>query len=172
MASVSTPIPMHIHFQPRFSDFRWHEIKGVDSWGLLNLTIVEQGQDDFMVDLGWRPLGQDVFSVIGENIRVKREERRKLTCDQPGPNLNLNKRDGATEKNKKYWARMFAPPPDSGGVSSSGARVLEHGGKEGEGGDDWDNSDSEDDLQIVLNDNTGGGIMGMDSGVGQDEEDD
>ncbi|XP_024980685.1 FIP1[V]-like protein isoform X1 [Cynara cardunculus var. scolymus] len=58
------------------------------------------------------------------------------------------------------------------GLSSSGARVLERSGKEGEGGDDWDDSDSEDDLQIVLNDTTGAGMMGMDGGGGQDEEDD
>ncbi|KAI3790370.1 hypothetical protein L2E82_03358 [Cichorium intybus] len=165
-----------------------------------------------------------------EEILYGAKNSGKLTCDQPGPNLNLNKRDGAAEKNEKYWGEEAAPPPDSGGrvfggssglvkveekgfeqdpnfmddvkgefsqikeerldenfgiedaeeedeflipgLSSSGARVLERGGKEGEGGDDWDDSDSEDDLQIVLNDNTGGGIMGMDGGVGQDEEDD
>ncbi|KAK9078830.1 hypothetical protein SSX86_002888 [Deinandra increscens subsp. villosa] len=54
------------------------------------------------------------------------------------------------------------------GLSSSGARVLEQGG-----GDDWDDSDSEDDLQIVLNDdNAGVGMMGMDGGGGLGEEDD
>ncbi|KAL8235009.1 hypothetical protein R6Q59_021109 [Mikania micrantha] len=57
------------------------------------------------------------------------------------------------------------------GLSSSGARVLERGGGELEGGDDWDDSDSEDDLQIVLNDNTGVGMMGMDGGGGLDEDD-
>ncbi|KAI3814668.1 hypothetical protein L1987_14311 [Smallanthus sonchifolius] len=58
------------------------------------------------------------------------------------------------------------------GLSSSGARVLEGGGREPEGGDDWDDSDSDDDLQIVLNDNTGVGMMGMDGGGGLNEEDD
>lgn len=165
-----------------------------------------------------------------EEILYGAKNSGKLKCDQPGSNLNLNKRDGAAEGHDKFWGEDSAPAADLGGrvfggssglvkvedkgfeqdpnfmdedkgefsqikeegpeenfgiedagddddflipgLSSSGARVLERGGKEGDGGDDWDDSDSEDDLQIVLNDNTGGGIMGMDGVIGQDEEDD
>ncbi|XP_076916096.1 FIP1[V]-like protein [Bidens hawaiensis] len=57
------------------------------------------------------------------------------------------------------------------GLSASGVPGEGAGGGP-EGGDEWDDSDSEDDLQIVLNDDTGPGMMGMDGGVGLGGEDD
>ncbi|KAI3524590.1 hypothetical protein L1887_03249 [Cichorium endivia] len=72
--------------------------------------------------------------------------------------------------------KKVAPPSNSCCRGFGGwkwfARVLEWGGKEGEGCDELDDSDIEEDLQIVLNDNTRCGIMGMDNSVGKDDEDD
>lgn len=61
------------------------------------------------------------------------------------------------------------------GLSSSGVVKVPVSERGGGGGDEWDDSDSEDDLQIVLNDdNLGVGMMGIDGGGlgGEDDDDD
>ncbi|KAI3803074.1 hypothetical protein L1987_31222 [Smallanthus sonchifolius] len=114
-------------------------------------------------ELGGRVLGS------GSGL-VKVEENLNFKVDVNKGEFSQNKEDKMEENFgiEDAGEEEFLIP----GLSSSGARVLEPGGREVEGGDDWDDSDSEDDLQIVLNDdNTGVGMMGMDGGGGLDEED-
>lgn len=59
-----------------------------------------------------------------EEILYGAKNSGKLKCDQPSPNLNLNKRDGAAEKNEKYWGEEAAPPADSGGRVFGGSSGL------------------------------------------------
>ncbi|XP_071716780.1 FIP1[V]-like protein [Rutidosis leptorrhynchoides] len=132
------------------------------------------------LDLDLNKLDPAPLSESGARVLVKGESKgfeKDLNFEDgiKGESNNNNNKDDIMDENfgieEAGEDDEFLIP----GLSSSGARVFD--GKEGEGGggggggDDWDDSDSDDDLQIVLNDDsTGGGMMGMEGGVGLEEE--
>ncbi|KAK1417173.1 hypothetical protein QVD17_26296 [Tagetes erecta] len=122
----------------------------------LNLnSVVKTEKSVIDVDSGNRVL-DDV------NVSLMKVEEKVIDVVDKGELLKIKEENFGIEDVNEQEDEFVIP-----GLSSSGARVSE------QGGDEWDDSDSEDDLQIVLNDdNTGVGMMGMDGGVGVDGEED
>ncbi|KAF8407227.1 hypothetical protein HHK36_006354 [Tetracentron sinense] len=160
----------------RVSDFRILDLPKVDATRVLKVEDVEVEAEDSRVFEALEPCEKSGIGKVkieeGDKDDVFMEKVDIFSGDEMEKKLEIDMCIGDMESepvipgisSSSYIPGVFDGAEKGGDVKAS------RGDDTGGGGDSWD-SDSEDDLQIVLNDSSGPLGMNRNEGAGSDDED-